>query len=159
MFSSGSRLSENISLERENPAHFKNSTLTLSLKRGILAQARISQCQQVPSRSSEVFSLKRESHSVNNPSLPFLAQARKLSLRRESSSIVQDFTLPAGRRDCTSIKFAIAVIELSLAQLLYSFDWELPPGTSAKDLDLTEVFGILMYKKESLCVVAKPHFL
>ncbi|KAF1870639.1 hypothetical protein Lal_00026059 [Lupinus albus] len=42
-----------LSLERENPAHFKSSTLTLSLKRGILAQARISQCQQVPSRSSE----------------------------------------------------------------------------------------------------------
>ncbi|KAF1888317.1 hypothetical protein Lal_00038039 [Lupinus albus] len=70
MFSSGSRLSE------------------LSL-----AQARISQCQQVPSRSSEVFTLKRESHSDNSPSLPFLAQARQLSLKRESSSIVQDFTL------------------------------------------------------------------
>ncbi|KAF1867990.1 hypothetical protein Lal_00042384 [Lupinus albus] len=41
------------SLKRENPAHFKNSTLTLSLKRGILAQARISQYQQVPSRSSK----------------------------------------------------------------------------------------------------------
>ncbi|KAE9604294.1 hypothetical protein Lal_00001645 [Lupinus albus] len=74
----------------------------------------------------------------------------------------QDFKLipfGAGRRGCPGITFATAVIELALAQLLYSFDWELPPGTSAKDLDLTEVFGISMYKKESLCVVAKPHFL
>ncbi|KAF1872278.1 hypothetical protein Lal_00028186 [Lupinus albus] len=31
-------------------------------------------------------SLKRESHSVNSPKLSFLAQARQLSLRRESSS-------------------------------------------------------------------------
>ncbi|KAF1891919.1 hypothetical protein Lal_00036266 [Lupinus albus] len=40
----------------ENPAHFKNSDLTLSLKRGILAQARISQSQQsqnIISRSGE----------------------------------------------------------------------------------------------------------
>ncbi|KAF1888957.1 hypothetical protein Lal_00036514 [Lupinus albus] len=65
---SGSRLSEGFSLRRENPAYFKNSDLTLSLK--------------------------RESHSVNSPSLPFLAQARQLSLKRESSSIAQDFTLP-----------------------------------------------------------------
>ncbi|KAF1885937.1 hypothetical protein Lal_00018478 [Lupinus albus] len=53
---------------RENPAYFKNSDLSLSLK--------------------------RESHSVNSPSLPFLAQARRFSLRRESSNIAQDFTLP-----------------------------------------------------------------
>ncbi|KAE9604296.1 putative premnaspirodiene oxygenase [Lupinus albus] len=74
----------------------------------------------------------------------------------------QDFKLipfGAGRRGCPGIKFATPVIELALAQLLYSFDWELPPGTSAEDLDLTEVFGISTYKKESLCVVAKPHFL
>ncbi|OIV98183.1 hypothetical protein TanjilG_11580 [Lupinus angustifolius] len=74
----------------------------------------------------------------------------------------QDFELipfGAGRRGCPGITFATAVIELALAQLLYSFDWELPPGTCAEDLDLTEVFGISMYKKESLCVVAKPHFL
>ncbi|KAF1866206.1 hypothetical protein Lal_00024204 [Lupinus albus] len=50
------------------------------------------------------FSLKRESHTCNRlpglcnrlhcPKLPFLAEARQLSLRRESSSIAQDFTLP-----------------------------------------------------------------
>ncbi|KAF1893052.1 hypothetical protein Lal_00024175 [Lupinus albus] len=62
------------SLKRENPAYFKNSDLTLSLKRGILAQAR-------DSRSSEGFSLKRESHSLNR--LP-LAQATHSSLGRDS---------------------------------------------------------------------------
>lgn len=74
----------------------------------------------------------------------------------------QDFELipfGAGRRGCPAITFAIAVIELALAQLLYSFDWELPPGITAKDLDLTDVFGISMHRRESLHVVAKPHFL
>ena len=63
----------------------------------------------------------------------------------------------AGRRGCPAITFSIAVIELALAQLLHSFDWELPPGISAKDLDLTEVFGISMHRRDHLYVVAKPN--
>lgn len=73
----------------------------------------------------------------------------------------QDFELipfGAGRRGCPAITFANAVVELALAQLLYSFDWELPPGITAKDLDLTEVFGISMHRRENLLVVAKPYF-
>lgn len=72
----------------------------------------------------------------------------------------QDFELipfGAGRRGCPAITFAIAVVELALAQLLYSFDWELPPCITAKDLDLTEVFGISMHRRENLLVVAKPY--
>ncbi|KAG5049925.1 hypothetical protein JHK85_011028 [Glycine max] len=34
----------------------------------------------------------------------------------------------------------------------------LPPGITAKDLDLTEVFGISMHRREHLHVVAKPYF-
>ncbi|KAF1881513.1 hypothetical protein Lal_00021492 [Lupinus albus] len=47
------------SLKRENPAHFKNSDLTLSLKRG--------------------------SYNLYNFRVPLLAQARQLSLRRDNS--------------------------------------------------------------------------
>ncbi|KAF1870608.1 hypothetical protein Lal_00025925 [Lupinus albus] len=64
--SSGSRLSEGFSLKRENPAHVKNSNLILSLKRGILAQARDSRSrenltyQSWKSCLSERFSPERE---------------------------------------------------------------------------------------------------
>ncbi|KAF1877132.1 hypothetical protein Lal_00015793 [Lupinus albus] len=54
-----------LSVKRENPTHFKNSTLTLSLKRGILAQARISQCQPAP-------------NAISRPGETSLAQARIL---------------------------------------------------------------------------------
>lgn len=64
----------------------------------------------------------------------------------------------AGRRSCPAITFGAATVELALAQLLHSFDWELPPGVDAKDLDLTEVFGITMHRIAHLEVVAKPHF-
>ena len=64
----------------------------------------------------------------------------------------------AGRRICPAITFGTASVELALAQLLHSFDWELPPGVVAKDLDRTEVFGITMHKKYGLVVLAKPRF-
>ncbi|KAL0535346.1 hypothetical protein IC582_029675 [Cucumis melo] len=52
----------------------------------------------------------------------------------------------------------IVTIELALAQILHSFDWELPKGIEAKDLDMTEVFGITMHRKAHLEIVAKPYF-
>ncbi|KAK2998769.1 hypothetical protein RJ639_024657 [Escallonia herrerae] len=64
----------------------------------------------------------------------------------------------AGRRGCPAITFGTASVELALAQLLHSFDWELPPGIQAKDLDMTEVFGITMHRRSHLIVVAKSHF-
>ncbi|GMJ13713.1 cytochrome P450, family 71, subfamily B, polypeptide 2 [Hibiscus trionum] len=73
----------------------------------------------------------------------------------------QDFELipfGAGRRSCPAITFGTASVELALAQLLHSFDWELPPGTEAKDLDLRENFGITMHRIEHLMAIAKPHF-
>jgi cytochrome P450 len=73
----------------------------------------------------------------------------------------QDFELipfGAGRRICPALTFGIATVELALAQLLHSFDWELPPGVEAKDLDLKEAFGITMHRISPLFVVAKPYF-
>ena len=73
----------------------------------------------------------------------------------------QDFELipfGAGRRSCPAIIFGIATVEIALAQLLHSFDWELPPGIKAQDIDNTEAFGISMHRTVPLHIVAKPHF-
>lgn len=62
----------------------------------------------------------------------------------------------AGRRGCPGITFAVSLVELALANLLFFFDWELPQGISARDLDMEEALGITMHKKIPLCLVASP---
>ncbi|CAL4940056.1 unnamed protein product [Urochloa decumbens] len=49
----------------------------------------------------------------------------------------------AGRRQCPGALFATMTIELTLANLLYHFDWALPDGADPKALDMGEVFGDL----------------
>ncbi|XP_073146334.1 strychnine-11-hydroxylase-like [Henckelia pumila] len=62
----------------------------------------------------------------------------------------------AGRRGCPGINFAISLVELALANLLFSFDWELPRGMSPREVDMEEALGITMHKKIPLCLVASP---
>ncbi|XP_020106840.1 cytochrome P450 71A1-like [Ananas comosus] len=72
----------------------------------------------------------------------------------------QDFELlpfGGGRRGCPGYSFALATIENALSSLLYHFDWELPPGVGADDVDMTEIFGLATRKKEPLILIAKTH--
>ncbi|XP_077227062.1 cytochrome P450 71A9-like [Tasmannia lanceolata] len=69
----------------------------------------------------------------------------------------QDFELipfGVGRRVCPGIQFAVSVIELALANLLYCFNWELPHMVKREDVDMNESVGITTHKKIPLCLVA-----
>ncbi|KAL6177537.1 hypothetical protein ACLB2K_049063 [Fragaria x ananassa] len=71
----------------------------------------------------------------------------------------QDFQLlpfGAGRRGCPGISFAMTTNELVLANILHRFDWELPAGTSAEDIDMTECSGVVAHRKIPFVAVAKP---
>ncbi|KAL6598282.1 hypothetical protein ACP70R_046447 [Stipagrostis hirtigluma subsp. patula] len=61
----------------------------------------------------------------------------------------------AGRRQCPGALFATTTIEITLANLLYHFDWALPDG--ANSLDMGEVFGITVRRASNLCVQAALH--
>jgi cytochrome P450 len=63
----------------------------------------------------------------------------------------------AGRRGCPGISLGLATVELALANLLYCFDWELPSGTKAEDLDTDVLPGLTMHKKNTLWLVAKQY--
>ena len=58
----------------------------------------------------------------------------------------------AGRRGCPGYTFAQPILVLSLASLLYHFDWALPAGVRPEDVSLEETFGLATKKKEPLFV-------
>ncbi|XP_076952143.1 desmethyl-deoxy-podophyllotoxin synthase-like [Bidens hawaiensis] len=64
----------------------------------------------------------------------------------------------AGRRVCPGISLGMANTELSLASLLYHFDWELANGEKPQDLDMSETFGMTCYKTNSLRLVPTLRF-
>ncbi|XP_048136576.1 cytochrome P450 736A117-like [Rhodamnia argentea] len=71
----------------------------------------------------------------------------------------QDFELipfGAGRRGCPGIAFAMATNDLVLANLVNKFDWALPEGMTAEDLDMTECTGLTIHRKVHLLAVATP---
>ncbi|KAI3464030.1 hypothetical protein Pfo_020693, partial [Paulownia fortunei] len=60
-----------------------------------------------------------------------------------------------GRRGCPGMSTGLATMELALANLLYKFDWEVPPGMKPEDVDFDGLPGMTIHKKNALCLVAK----
>ncbi|KAF8009335.1 hypothetical protein BT93_J0357 [Corymbia citriodora subsp. variegata] len=61
-----------------------------------------------------------------------------------------------GRRVCPGMSLGVVTMELALANLLYSFEWELPEGMEEEEEGDTEATpGITMHKKIPLCLIAK----
>ncbi|XVF18241.1 hypothetical protein REPUB_Repub11eG0004400 [Reevesia pubescens] len=59
----------------------------------------------------------------------------------------------AGRRGCPGMHMGMLTVELTLANLLYHFDWKLPNGMKDEDVNMEEAAGITNYKKAALLLV------
>ncbi|WVZ95000.1 hypothetical protein U9M48_040815 [Paspalum notatum var. saurae] len=59
----------------------------------------------------------------------------------------------AGRRICSGMGFGLAHVELGLAALLAHFDWEMPEGMAAEEMDMGEAPGITMTPRSELVSV------
>ncbi|CAJ1932857.1 unnamed protein product [Sphenostylis stenocarpa] len=59
----------------------------------------------------------------------------------------------AGRRICPGSTLGLINVELSLAFLLYHFDWKLPNGMKKEDLDMTDQYGLTVSKKDDLYLI------
>ncbi|XP_037482138.1 indole-2-monooxygenase-like [Triticum dicoccoides] len=69
----------------------------------------------------------------------------------------QFLSFGAGRRICPGINFGLATIEIMLANLVYSHDWELSSAAGKKGIDMREVFRLSVRRKEKLMLVPKNH--
>uniref|UniRef100_J3L191 Cytochrome P450 n=1 Tax=Oryza brachyantha TaxID=4533 RepID=J3L191_ORYBR len=56
----------------------------------------------------------------------------------------------AGRRMCPGMALVLANTELTIASLLFHFDWEAPGIADPTKLDMTEEFGVTMRRKNKL---------
>ncbi|KAL3626502.1 hypothetical protein CASFOL_030051 [Castilleja foliolosa] len=63
----------------------------------------------------------------------------------------------SGRRQCPGLALGIVQVEMALANILYSFDWELPPGMLEDDVDMDCSPGATAHKKNALCLRAKDY--
>lgn len=83
----------------------------------------------------------------------FLQQHQQQAARGVVDYKGRDFELipfGAGRRLCPGLPLAARMVQLMLASLIHSFDWEVP-----KVLDMEEQWGITLKKAVPLCVVPK----
>ena len=62
----------------------------------------------------------------------------------------------SGRRGCPGMQLGLVIVRFVLAQLVHCFNWELPSGTEAKDLEMTEKFGLSVWRANHL--LAKPTY-
>ncbi|KAG6513195.1 alpha-humulene 10-hydroxylase-like [Zingiber officinale] len=62
----------------------------------------------------------------------------------------------AGRRICPGMTFGLSSVEVGLAHLLFYFDWKLPGGMKAEELDMMEISGASAPRKSPLFLLANP---
>ncbi|XP_037480263.1 4-hydroxyphenylacetaldehyde oxime monooxygenase-like [Triticum dicoccoides] len=59
----------------------------------------------------------------------------------------------SGRRICPGMDMGVANVEFILANMLYCFNWELPPGMNIEDLSMEEEGALTIRKKTPLMLV------
>ncbi|KAL4556002.1 hypothetical protein LXL04_038637 [Taraxacum kok-saghyz] len=79
--------------------------------------------------------------------------------RLETAELDRSEMIPfgGGRRACPASSVATQVVEYTIANLFYSFDWQLPSGMENQELDMEEVGSLIVVRKTPLCLVPMKH--
>lgn len=82
--------------------------------------------------------------------LPERFLGTNIDLRGQSFQLVP---FGSGRRGCPGMQLGLTNIKLVVAQLVHSFNWELPDEMSAAEMDMSETFGLTMPRAKHLCAI------
>ncbi|KAL1533184.1 hypothetical protein AAHA92_33104 [Salvia divinorum] len=103
-----------------------------------------------------VFAIGRDPEYWNNPEefLPERFLNNKIDVRGQDFELIP---FGSGRRMCPGISIGIANVELTVANLVYNFNWELPPGILQQDVDTHPSPGLAVNKKNALRLVPNKY--
>ncbi|XP_020185522.1 zealexin A1 synthase-like [Aegilops tauschii subsp. strangulata] len=103
-----------------------------------------------------VFATHRDSQYWDNPEE--FNPERFVNKNIDYNGTYFEFTpFGGGRRKCPGVGFALSILEITLANFLYHFNWTLPGGASSVSLDMSEKFGVTVRKRSDLWLKAIPH--
>ncbi|KAK8930552.1 Cytochrome P450 71A9 [Platanthera zijinensis] len=97
----------------------------------------------------------RDPRIWNHPEM-FLPERFLNSQINYKGSHLEFIPFGSGRRICPGMAHAIAGVELAFANMLYSFDWDLPVGVREKGIDMEERYGVSISRKTPLILIANP---
>ncbi|XP_058093599.1 cytochrome P450 71A1-like [Magnolia sinica] len=98
------------------------------------------------------FAIGRDPDSWENPEEFFPERFTGSSIDYKGQNF-EFIPFGAGRRVCPGMYFGSMIYELTLANLLYSFNWDFSAGMKKEDFDMAEVFGAVVQKKHDLYLV------
>ncbi|XP_020225312.1 flavonoid 3'-monooxygenase [Cajanus cajan] len=85
----------------------------------------------------------------------FLPNSEKASIDVKGNSF-EVIPFGAGRRMCVGVSLGLKLVQLLVATLAHTFDWELENGNDPKKLNMDEAFGITLQRAEPLFAHPRP---
>ncbi|KAL8094323.1 hypothetical protein AgCh_036016 [Apium graveolens] len=82
--------------------------------------------------------------------IPERFMGTKMEFRRQNFQFIP---FGSGRRSCPGMQLGLVNIKLVVAQLMHSFNWELPDGMSPAEMDMGETFGLTMPRAKHLFAI------
>ncbi|TXG46383.1 hypothetical protein EZV62_028111 [Acer yangbiense] len=120
------------------------------------AETEVEMCSYVVPKAAQVlvnvWAMGRDSSVWKNPT-SFMPER---FLESEIDVKGRDFELipfGAGRRICPGLPLVQRMVHLTLASLLYTFDWKLAHDLKPENMDMTEKFGLILHKSEPLLAI------
>ncbi|CAN1180985.1 Cytochrome P450 84A1 [Linum perenne] len=113
----------------------------------------------IPKRSRvmvSAYAIARDPNSWVNPNEFNPTRFLKEGMPDFKGSNFEFLPFGSGRRSCPGMQLGLYAIELGIAHLLHSFDWELPNGMKPNQVDMSDAFGLTAPRATRL--IAVPNY-